>query len=122
MTANTNNSSDWQLDVVRQLATISTRIGALTDQVARQNGNVARLWEQMDAAKKELAEHPGKCPLGERVESLEQDRAASVAVRAAVGVERAKWHQRIHPLVSAAVTVLAMLVLERGPEIVKALK
>lgn len=108
-------TNQWHLDVSEKLGMVIKGLSDLTEQVKRQNGNVSKLWEHMDAIEK----HPGDCPLNGRVAKLEVTITSQEAARQAAGVERKKWHQRLHPLAVAAVTAVAVLVLQHAPDLLK---
>lgn len=45
---------EWQLEVTEKLATLIQQTNNLVSQVSRQNGNVAKLWTEMDRVKAEI--------------------------------------------------------------------
>lgn len=98
----------WQLDVSAKLGALIQQTTDLTEQVKRQNGNVARLWEHMNS----MEQHPASCPLNERVNAVEtavaEDRAADRASARAT----APWHRWAERagigLVGAVILLLAL--------------
>ena len=46
---------EWRLEVTEKLSTLIQRTTDLTDQVKRQNGNVARLWDHVNSIETSVA-------------------------------------------------------------------
>lgn len=112
----------WQLKVTEQLATLIQQTTGLAEQVKRQNGNVAKLWEHMDSVEK----HPGECPLHVRVAQLEtavsSDRAAREAASRASGRTSRAWEGWVRPALMALVTFLLGLAARNMGDLMKAVR
>lgn len=109
----TPDISQWQIDVSEKLGRLIQQTADLTDQVRRQNGNVARLWEHMSA----VEQHPATCPITDRVSDLERSQAAATAERAAKTAATAPWIRWAERLIFAALGILAALILIHAREI-----
>lgn len=108
----------WQLEVSRQLGALLQQTTDLTEQVRRQNGNVARLWTEMDTVK----EHPARCPLNLRVAELE--RAATAINARSLGAEKATapWRRWAERLAFALLGSVCLLLLLHAAEMLKVMK
>ena len=84
-----------------QFAVLSNEVKGVKEQVAKQNGNVARVTE--------------------RVTVLETVNSNNDAAKLAIKEESKAWHQRLDPFMSMAIMTFIYLVLDKGPGIVKVL-
>ena len=105
------------IDMTEKLGKLIQHTSDLTEQVKRQNGNVAKLWAEMDAVKR----HPLECPLGERIVALESAAAVSRAGAQAAEKATAPWKRWAERLAFAALGVLMVLVLLHAADILKTL-
>jgi hypothetical protein len=112
------DTTTWQLEVSKQLGSLIQQTSDLTEQVKRQNGNVARLWEHMGT----VEAHPATCPLNERVAAVESRLASDSAVEQAEAKATAPWHRWAERLVFVIFGVIGVLVLMHGEDILKAWK
>ena len=107
----------WQIDVTEKLGRLIQQTSDLTDQVKRQNGNVAKLWTEIDAVKR----HPMECSLSARVAALESAAAVSRAGEKAAENATAAWKRWAERLAFAALCVFVILVLLHAPDVLKTL-
>ena len=91
----TQEEQQWRLTVTGQLATLIAETAGLKTQVTRQNGNVAKLWEHVDAAERLIA------TLDKRTAS---DRAAREAAAEATHRTSRAWESWVRPALMAVLT------------------
>lgn len=92
--------TDFEQQVIEGLAELRVEVSGVKEQVAKQNGNVARVTE--------------------RVNQLETASSNKTAADAAVLEEKKSWHKRLDPFMTYGILALIYLILDKGPQIVKA--
>ena len=103
-------------------ATVVAQLVAVREQVARQNGNVARLQEW-------ASQHPSGCevrtmmtPLVHQVDELKLRLATELTKNAVRSASDEKWETRLAPWVKIIGTLILGALLATGPQIVGLLK